>query len=216
MQVRYRSDKEIEGEAQHLIDQYAQAKQWRAASPIPIEKLIIFLDLRQEIHDLYNFRGVERDGQGDLLGALCFSTRTIHVHQGIDPEDHPGQEGRFNFTLGHEVGHWVLHRDEFISESKQQSLFSGEILTDIVCRQSDKAVRIEFQANRFASCLLLPRKLVTKVWRDRLGSNKTMTSEERERAIRVVARQFCTSVEATRIRVNELGLSGRLQPDLGV
>ena len=80
MQVRYRSDKEIEGEAQHLIDQYAQAKQWRAASPIPIEKLIIFLDLRQEIHDLYNFLGVERDGQGDLLGALCFSTRTIHVH----------------------------------------------------------------------------------------------------------------------------------------
>jgi hypothetical protein len=215
--VRYRTADEIESEAQHLLDKYARAKQWNVAPPVPIEKLIIFLGLHQEIHDLHSFFDIKRDGAGDLLGAICFKTSTIYVHENIDPDGASWLEGRFNFTLGHEVGHWVLHRDEFITSSEQASLFDDNRLPEIVCRQSDKSKPIEVQANRFASCLLLPRDLVSRAWQTKAGSGVAMTPEVRKRSIRAIAQQFCTSVEATSYRLERLGLLGtQHQPDLGV
>ena len=175
MQVPFKSADEIEAEAPTTAQWYAHEKRQVITPPVPIEKLIIVLGLHQEIHDLYKFLGVDQPNSGDLLGALCFATRTIHVHQGIDPEDCPWLEGRFNFTLGHEVGHWVLHRDEFIARTQQQSLFASAAAQAVICRRSEKTLPIEVQANRFASCLLLPRALVTKEWHDRLSTG-TMTS----------------------------------------
>lgn len=216
MQVRFRSHEEIEADAQHLLDRYALAKQWNPAPPVPIERLISFLGLRQEVLDLYNFLGAANDGSGELLGALCFKTGTIRVDSRIDPEDYPWLEGRFNFTYGHEVAHWVLHRDEYLAQAEQGTLF-GTPPSDIVCRRSDKSERIEVQANRFARCLLLPRGLVRSVWRAKVGTGAAIASDARRRATRVVAEQFCTSIESTGYRLEELGLfAAKKQPDLGV
>lgn len=206
MQVAFRSADEIENEAQLLLDRFALAKDWSPEPPVPIERLINYLGLHQEILDLYSFLGIGREEGGDLLGALSFKERIIYVHKEIDPDNDSRLEGRFNFTLSHEIGHWVLHRAAFTANSEQISLFEGEQPPEIVCRQSDKMQPIEIQANRFASCLLLPRSLVIGFWRSKIGSTDTMTPELRRRAIRQVASRFLASKEATQYRLEALNL----------
>lgn len=217
LEVQYRSQDELESEADHLLDRFANSKRWVPTPPVPIEKLIIFLGLHQEVVDLYDYLGIIRDKQTDLLGALFFEESTIRVHSGIDPEDYPWLEGRFNFTLAHEVAHWVLHRDEYQTHARQGSLFEDPRPQQIICRRSEKSERIEIQANRFAGCLLMPRTLILEAWHKMFGSRSGMTSELKKRTIRTIAEQFCTSIEATGYRLEELGLFGaNHSADLGV
>lgn len=217
MQVKFRSAEEIESEAQHLLDRYAQSKQWVPAPPVPIEKLINFLDLRQEVLDLHSHLGIADTGDLELLGAVSFKTRTIRVDSRIDPVDYPWQEGRFNFTLAHEIGHWVLHHDEYLAQEQQGALFKTCQPSDLVSRRSERSSRIEYQANRFASCLLLPRALVHRAWLDKVGPSAAMSPDASKRAIRTVAKLFCTSIEATGYRLEELGLtSSQPHPRFGV
>ena len=206
MQVAFRSLHEIEQEAQSLLAEFARSKGWSPAPPVPIEKLINYLGLHQEILDLYDFLGVEKDEEGDLLGALSFGRRTVYVHSGLDPDNQPHLEGRFHFTLSHEIGHWVLHRDEFIAKVQQLPLLDGVSAPEIVCRGSEASQRIEIQANQFASYLLLPRDLVTDFWGSKVGAVDTLTPAIIDRAVRGVADRFRASNQATRIRLGALGL----------
>lgn len=217
MQVRFRSREEIEAGAQHLLDCYAVDKGWRPAPPIPIERLINYLGLRQEITDLYSVLEIPRDGNSDLLGALSFSSKQIWVHSEVDPDDYPWREGRYYFTLAHEVGHWVLHRDEHATQAQQGFLFGEDPQPGIVCRRSDRREPIEIQANRFASCLLLPSGLVRNLWQNEAGRTGTLSPDIKDRIVRDLAGKFGTSIEATIYRLQDLCLiDASHQPDLGV
>lgn len=67
---------------------------------------------------------------------------------------------RFRFTMAHELGHYVLHLPLF----KEQGVISvGESENTISISESDSR-RLEYQANKFASSLLMPRKLVYKLY----------------------------------------------------
>lgn len=57
--------------------------------------------------------------------------------------------GALNFTYAHELGHYVLHT----SAGKQLNLFAEE---KFLCRAENKYDPVEYQANQFASCLLIP------------------------------------------------------------
>ena len=217
MQVAFRPLDEIEQEAQSLLAWFACSKGWSPAPPVPIEKLINYLGLHQEILDLYDFLDVEREEETDLLGALSFRRRTIYVHAGLDPDNHPHLEGRFHFTLSHEIGHWVLHREQFFASRQQHSLFSGASGPDIVCRKSARAEPIEFQANQFASCTLLPRNLVTQFLHSMDDGCDITVPEGIDRIVRQVSAAFCASIEATRIRLNSLGvLEAQSQQELAL
>lgn len=61
--------------------------------------------------------------------------------------DHP--KTRRRFTIAHELGHYVLHRDEI-----------GEGITDDALYRSRLSGPLERQANRFAANLLMPWDLV--------------------------------------------------------
>ena len=83
-----------------------------------------------------------------FLGGISFETNTIFVNASI--EDH---EGRYTFTIAHEIGHHVLHKDmydELISDRSQ-----------IMCREEKKKPLIERQADRFAAALMMPRQTIT-------------------------------------------------------
>jgi hypothetical protein len=85
----------------------------------------------------------------------------------------PAIEGRYRFTLGHEGGgHWRLHRPLVEANSGQKSLFGDTRQPTVVCRSSQSNERVELQANLYASCLLMPRKLVFQAWRDRFGNDE--------------------------------------------
>jgi len=64
------------------------------------------------------------------------------------------------FTLAHEAGHWILHRDLVVQACRIESGGSG-----IFCRIKDAHKPIEWQADYFASCLLMPAKAVTKAFK---------------------------------------------------
>lgn len=62
--------------------------------------------------------------------------------------DHMRSQGRINFTLAHEFGHYLVHRQKY-----PNGLSCGP--TDIV-RQDSAYKSIEVEANRFAAYLLMP------------------------------------------------------------
>lgn len=87
----------------------------------------------------------------EILGSLRFDPLTIHIARGA----HATLFSR-KFTLAHELGHLFLNHQLYI----EQECYSDEDFE----RDTADAVtvaeirRMEWQANHFASCLLLPKK----------------------------------------------------------
>src|SRR6516165_4226326 len=176
LQVPYLADEAIERDAEALLAQFAQARGMAIRAPIPIEDIIEkYLKLHIEFDDLHRRLGVPRGGSGteeDILGAIWMQTDEIVIDQSLDPVERPSIEGRYRFTLAHEGGgHWRLHRPLVQANSGQGSLFGYARQPTVVCRSSQAMERLEFQANLYASCLLMPRKLVFQAWRDRFGND---------------------------------------------
>ena len=159
------------------------------------------------------------------------------IDESLDPEENPAKEGRFRFTLAHEGGgHWRLHRHLFAKDPTQAALFGGPAAPSIVCRSSQAKERVEWQADFYASCLLMPRKLMFETWRERFGttapfifeidkfnptfpvrrSNRILKDPDYQIVFNMIAREFaqvfCVSTEAMRIRLEKLGLLLREVP----
>jgi IrrE N-terminal-like domain len=206
VEVPFISEKEIESAAEQVLLGYERAMTPIAVPPVPIEKIITFLNLKQDILDLYAFLGMERDAGFDLLGALCVESGRIYVHHEIDPDVYSWREGRYHFTLAHEIGHWVLHRRLLEARIGQLSLLEDELRPALVCRKSDSVKPIEWQANKFASCLLMPSKLIHYAWHGAAKSGSSNSATTQERLVKQIANEFACSVQAMRIRLESLGL----------
>jgi hypothetical protein len=131
------------------------------------------LKLRFEFDDTHKLFGIPRDPECDvdILGAIFFDEARIVIDESLDPEENPAKEGRFRFALVHEGGgHWRLHRHLFAKDPTQAALFGGPAPPSIVCRSSQAKERVEWQADFYASCLLMPRKLIFETWRERFGT----------------------------------------------
>ncbi|RFD44901.1 hypothetical protein H330_013425, partial [Vibrio parahaemolyticus 3631] len=88
--------------------------------------------------------------QEGVLGSIDFSKNEIK----IDTTQCETKE-RARFTLAHELGHYILgHADYILRESCYDSHLD-EARNDVSIRD---VMRLEWQANQFASSLLLPKK----------------------------------------------------------
>jgi hypothetical protein len=173
-----------------------------------------------------------------------FSTeRRIVIDESLDPEESPTKEGRYRFTLAHEGGgHWRLHRHMFARDPAQVSLFNEPAPPSVVCRLSQAKEPVEWQADFYASCLLMPRKLVMATWDEMFPDHKPRVVQPRtpinhpfvevprverhigdldcpetddnvlDRIARPLAAQFLVSPIAMRIRLEKLGLLHRELP----
>ena len=56
----------------------------------------------------------------------------------------------------------------------RRSLFADVPKPTVICRSSQAKERVEWQADFYASCLLMPRRLVHAEWQDRLGRTKPL------------------------------------------
>jgi hypothetical protein len=164
--VPYLSEEYIERDAANLLAEFAQARGVVVALPIPIEDILEkHLKLSLEFIDTHRMAGIPRDPEEDpdILGAIFFEERRIVVDESLDPEEHAFKEGRYRFTLAHEGGgHWRLHRQLFVKDQGQASLFNVPRPPLVVCRSSQAKEPIEWQADYYASCLLMPKNLL--VW----------------------------------------------------
>ena len=218
MKVKFLEEKAIEAEAALLLKAYEQQFDMRIAPPVPIEEIIechLELDLR--------FGNLEiRFGRKEVLGAIWIKEKKIVVDESIDPTTYPAKNGRYRFTLGHEVGHWVLHRGYYFAQSLQFDLFGASDQPSIVCRNGDTAP-IEWQANAFSACVLMPKELVQDAWEQKQGTlrpydatddvrvlSSKWSSGEDEVPIVQIAREmagpFQVSPQAMQIKLTGLGL----------
>jgi hypothetical protein len=145
MKVPWLSKASITDAASLLIDHYEAAVNTPVAPPIPVEDLIERgLNLRLGFHDLKS-----RLNLSDVLGATFVEKRLICVDASLVENK---TKGRMFFTLAHEAGHWMLHRT-YIRRSKTDE-------TAHFCRVQDAKRPVEWQADYFASCLLMPEEFV--------------------------------------------------------
>lgn len=104
---------------------------------------------------------------------------------------------RQRFTLAHEIGHYVLHRQNLglFIDKKYSAVFRDS--------QSSKGKeRIEIQANQFAAALLMPATLLEKqVNMEGLDLGDDIVTEE-------LAHEFGVSIQALGYRLANLGLFG--------
>lgn len=207
----------IENEALRLLAEYSNQFGLIVTPPIDVEGIIeSLLGLDFRFDDLRSSLGEE------VLGATWITKRIIRIDQSLDPTIDHRKEGRYRFTLAHEAGHWQLHRPIMESNLRQVNLFDFETIPSIICR-SDSKDPIEWQADKFASYLLMPESMIRDQWQQHKSNceqqqrvtdlnltnsliplnNATIPSDN---ITRIMADIFKVSVQAMSIRLIELGI----------
>jgi Zn-dependent peptidase ImmA (M78 family) len=123
------------------------AKLWLASGQgFPVDVTLLALEVtKQRFPDPIGV--VVPHGIAGIDGML--SKRTKHNDWCISYDERVSVPGRVNFTLAHELGHYLLHR-------KLRNTFQcGE--AEMMDYDSPESRRLESQANSFASYLLMPR-----------------------------------------------------------
>ena len=190
--VPFLTEAQIEARSDALLEAFQRDREAILAPPVPVEDRLLFhLGLRLHMDDLHARFSVPRTaGRVDILAALWIEDREIRIDESLDPELNPTMEGRYYFSIGHEIGHWELHRPQILAALAEPVLLVQPKST-VVCRNEDVQVRppkkldvrarMEQQANKFSACLLMPRFLVHAAWLLRFNSLNPVFVEDRAR-----------------------------------
>jgi len=163
--VPFLTNDEIEQQSWNLIWEFAQVESWKITAPIPVETIAEnYLKYQIEI----TTDGLFKDPS--VLGGIIFEENTIQVNGAIE-----NQEGRYNFTVAHELGHHSLHKNWLHSIKNQLNLFDTGKTPGILCREVGKKPYGEIQADKYAAALLMPPAMVTasfgQVYDERINLN---------------------------------------------
>jgi Zn-dependent peptidase ImmA (M78 family) len=109
--------------------------------PIPIEELCRQLDII-EIQALTT-QGFE----GGLLTDRERSRGIVLVKNGVSPQ-------RRRFTIGHELGHFLM--PSHVPDEEGRFLCSQRDMAMLSSKEGDRRARMEVEANRFSSLVLMP------------------------------------------------------------
>lgn len=122
------------------------------AKQLPIEYLL--QKLRSDYDLVFEFGSSLSPVRGKLVyGSFDIRTNTISIDKNIVGTD------RFLFLFAHEIGHFFLHRDLKINQDVYDQFQDAEydFLTDKYLLNNHRNW-IEWQANHFASSLIMPKK----------------------------------------------------------
>src|SRR3954451_16614937 len=172
LKVPYLTEREIENDAELLLAEYADTAGVVVDREVPVAEIATYhLALELGFADLHAQFGIPRQfGESpDILGAIWFEKEIIAIDYSLDPERYPSMRGRYRFSVAHEIGHWRLHRPYVVPDPGQSALFDLPSAPTVVCRSGQTKKPIEWQADRYASCLLMPRRSVTREWQACLG-----------------------------------------------
>ena len=121
--------------------------------PVPVEDLVdsVYGLLVRDVEDMTAAPGAPPLAADQALSGLLLPARG---EIWVNAEEARQWPPRRRFTIGHELGHWVMHRDG------QQALFCRRTSVD------EKAVPpardIEDEASAFAAALLMPQWLFVR------------------------------------------------------
>lgn len=138
---------EIWDKAEKLRDTYETLR----VEKVPLDMIsFVELDLRL---DLIPYDGLKSDFGADA--ALIADFSGLYIDGTIfDKIDMIGgnQLNRLRFSIAHELGHLLLHREQF----EAASITSGEHLLDWLNEHEGRKYELEREANEFAGRLLVP------------------------------------------------------------
>jgi hypothetical protein len=169
--VPHRSPGDVEREAQHLLQSFSESRGLSLAPPVPVEEIV-----EQHLRVTLGFDNLAAlTGEPRAIGATYMRRGEILIDYSLCPEFSPQATGRYRFTVGHETGHWVLHRSCVLgSERSGQSEDEASV---VICRSYDPSPA-EVQANRFSAALLMPRPLVYGAWEANIGRTDPLYYED--------------------------------------
>lgn len=201
--------------------------------------LEFYADLQMDYQDLTHNQSilgmlVFNDGNVPVYDAANNKAKMIPVDEGTVLIDNSllneEQLRRGRFTMAHEAGHWLLHRQMYIIDKNQVSLFDdmpNGRTTSIKCRKSDiestKRKKLltdddwmEWQADYLASALLMPKKsFINEIIRhsEKAGMDQyvfdigidSKYNAWVDNVITKVADSFEVSLTSAIIRINNLG-----------
>lgn len=216
MKVKFLPEKEIEVSANILLAGYEKQFGISLSPPIPVDEIAeCHLELDLRFDDLCKLFG-----RTNVLGAIWIKDKKIKIDESLEPYANPRCLGRYRFTLSHELGHWCLHREFLLARSAQLSLFETSDAPSVICRAGDTAPE-EWQANTFASYLLMPEQMIFDAWEefhgnfspvytsgntDFVNKNPFNSRPSVTDVARRMAEKFEVSVQAMEIRLKSLNL----------
>lgn len=200
MSYYLRNDFALENIARRIIVQYDPAL-LHTPAPIPVDAIM------EKVYDLtIVFHNIRNDGR--VLGETVFEDALIPIYERKNSEGYKlipvkagtviidssllncRNDGRFYYTCGHELAHWVIDKNYFSELGETAAMTKA-------ARSSELDRRIERQADRMTSYLLMPKgTLKMAFYRNR---------HEKD-VITVLAEQFRVSRQAMKIRLTEMGL----------
>jgi hypothetical protein len=143
---------------ERLGSAYASRSHNQLQLPIDASVIAEFLDL-----DLV-WDTIPDDEHGAIAARILPLEKLIEINENI-----PQLKGGFGeSTIAHEIGHWVLHIDveqvERYIRLKQKGI--DVQVKPFLCRSNNLA-RIEWQAQYFAGCLLMPQHILKELKQDK-------------------------------------------------
>ena len=196
----YISYEETEEKANEFLSKYNPNRE----IPVPIEEIV---ELKLEISIIPKMKMLSQHGIDAFLSA-------DFTELYIDQEHYMSQSNRSRFTLAHEVGHYVLHKDII------KSINTLEQWKDYLLGQGSRRAIYEIQADNFAGCLLMPQPEVIEEFSKQkeiaITKLKSVGMNEPENKILIsfianeVARKFNVSPKAAEIRLLKAIKNGNL------
>lgn len=138
------------------------------------------------------------------IGFLDHHQRLIVLDENLE------HEGRENFTLAHEGGHWKLHLRHRPAPGQLSLLGKEEGSERYFCRWEGEERWMFREAHHFAACILMPRHKLVPVAKDRLQfvakGGCALDSGRWRQVLQALAEDFRVSQQAMGLRLQELGL----------
>lgn len=194
------NDSALESIARKIILQY-DPNLLHAPAPIPVDAIM------EKVYDLtIVFHHIRNDGR--VLGETVFEDALIPIYERRNGEGYKlipvkagtviidssllncKNDGRFYYTCGHELAHWIIDKNYF-SELGETAAMTK------TARSSELDRRIERQADRMTSYLLMPKGTIKMAF---------YRNRQEKDIVAVLAEQFCVSHQAMKIRLTEMNL----------
>jgi len=159
-------------------------------------------------------KSISKKGLGKVYGLTNFKKNEIHIDKSIV------NTNKFSFVLGHEIGHFILHKDLYAYKTIFYDL-EDSIYNCLTNKHEFKNAKnwIEWQANRFAVELFLPkdeliyefRKYRTENFGKRFAEyiyldSQSCNIKDYHNTLIHLSNHFCISKTVIRYRLKEFDL----------
>ncbi len=156
---RFLSRQEIEAQALCVLNKMAKHPHYGLTFPLDTTLVAEFLNLNLWWDEL----------PADEMGLIAAMILPLDRIIGINEQIQKFGEGFIQSTIGHEIGHWILHIDHEEVTKCDRLLKKGlKVKVKPLLRQNNKVLEgREWQAQYFSSCLLMPEYILIEKSKDK-------------------------------------------------